>query len=126
MSGWRRAIESIRGVTSRPMFGATAFFAGRAMFAIAHRGRLYLLTGIRERKALEAEGLGPFRPRSGNVVPSYWQLPPRALRDPDETLARVRRAVAAARRAVRIRDERAPAPRGVRTMTPRPKPRGGR
>ena len=81
--GGRRVVEA------RPMFGALGLYQGGVMFAILHRGRLYLKgTGTTSCRP-------PFRPHPHQTLHSYRLVPARILEEGEA----LRREAAAALRA---------------------------
>lgn len=109
-------LSSFGPVRFKRAFGLDAIVADDVMLGMVIDGRIYLRTDAESRGAYEAEGAKPFafRKRTGEwIVTSYLSIPDRLLDEPDEFVAWVRRAHAAAlesptakkRRAKRTRAE---------------------
>ena len=91
------ALERLPELTVRRMFGGAGIYSEDTMFGILHAGRVYLKTSPATLNAFLERGSGPFRPRRGSVLKSYYEVPADVLDDVDELLAWSRRALEAAR-----------------------------
>jgi DNA transformation protein len=88
-------LAGLAGLRSRRMFGGQGLYAGDVFFGIIYRGRLYFRTSEQTRAVYIAAGMAPFRPRAGQTLRSYYEVPTGVMADPQELL---RWAQAAARR----------------------------
>jgi DNA transformation protein len=80
----------------RRMFGGAGVYAAGTMFGILYAERLYLKTNESTRAQYAERGMGPFRPRRGAVLKSYYEVPPDILDDDAELLAWARAALSIA------------------------------
>jgi DNA transformation protein and related proteins len=80
----------------RRMFGGAGIYAEGTMFGILHAGRLYLKTNESTRAPYTERGMGPFRPRRGAVLKSYYEVPAEILDDDGELLSFAREALSIA------------------------------
>ena len=88
-------------VAVRRLFGGAGIYAEGIMFALVHRGVIYLKADGQNAAAFEREGLGAFSyaTREGSrALASYRRMPARLYDDPEELATWARDAVAAARR----------------------------
>lgn len=91
------ALEALPALELRPMFGGAGIYSGDTMFAILHRGRVYLKTDPAGAHAFVQRGAGPFRPRPGSTLKSYYEVPADVIDDPERLLDWARTALAVAR-----------------------------
>ena len=73
-------------ITARRMFGSLGLYQHDVFFGIISKGHLYLKTSEATRADYETRGMGPFRPREGQTLKNYYEVPVDVLEDPD-TLA---------------------------------------
>jgi DNA transformation protein len=102
-------LAGLGNVTLRRLFGGAGVYCDGVMFALVADDTLYLKADETSRADFEAEGLEPFtyRAKGGrNTVMSYWRAPERLFDEPDEMLDWARKALAAARRAVKPKRSR--------------------
>jgi TfoX/Sxy family transcriptional regulator of competence genes len=78
------------------MFGGAGIYAEGTMFGILHAGRVYLKTNESTRAQYTERGMGPFRPRRGAVLKSYYEVPADILDDDGELLSWAREALSIA------------------------------
>src|SRR5262245_20934465 len=69
-------LASLRGVTSRPMFGCFGLYSGEDFFAIIDEGRLYFCTDETTRVAYRKAGMKTF-----HALRSYYEVPIDVLED---------------------------------------------
>lgn len=100
----RELFAGLGPVQIKPMFGGAGVYARARMFALLADDVIYLKTDEALRRALEAQGCGPFvwepssGPRAGEkLAMSYWRIPDAALDDPDLAAAWGAKALAVAR-----------------------------
>ncbi|NIR59436.1 MAG: TfoX/Sxy family protein [Gammaproteobacteria bacterium] len=86
-------LAALDGLSARSMFGGYGLYAGEIFFGIVHDGRLYLKTDAQSRREHEAAGMGPFRPRPGQILQRYWEVPAEVLEDAETLTAWARRAL---------------------------------
>jgi len=97
--------DQLRGVghiTTRRMFSGAGLYCDGVIFALILRDTLYFKVDDGNRRAYEAEGLGPFTYQAGGRtvrVGAYWQIPERLFDEPDEMLDWARAALVAGQRA---------------------------
>ena len=95
-----------RPVSVRRLFGGAGLYADGVMFAILSRDVIYLKADEETRAAFESEGCAPFsyQAKGGRRASmSYWRMPERLYDDPDELATWAAQALAAARRANRLK-----------------------
>jgi DNA transformation protein len=80
----------------RRMFGGAGIYAEGTMFGILHAERLYLKTSESTRAEYTERGMGPFRPRRGAVLKSYYEVPADIFDDDADLLAWARAALSVA------------------------------
>jgi DNA transformation protein and related proteins len=97
-----RELFSVFGpVEVRRLFGGAGIYAGGTMFALVHRGVIYLKADERNAPAFDQEQLGPFTYSRGGEqasLASYRRMPDRLYDDPDELATWANAALAAAGR----------------------------
>ena len=74
-------LRSLPGYRARPMFGGYGLYLGDQIFAVADDGKVYFHIDDETQPAFEAEDCGPFEYAPGQFLRSYFELPPRVLRD---------------------------------------------
>jgi len=92
-------LEVLAHVRSRRMFGGHGIYAGGVFFGIVHRGRLYMKTDETTRALHEERGMGPFEPHPGQVLRSYYEVPPEVIERRRELSEWARRAIVCQERA---------------------------
>lgn len=105
----RDQLSGLGPVRVRRMFGGAGIYCDGVMFALVSDDTLYLKADDVNRTDFEAESLGPFSYETRNgrtTIMSYWRAPEGLLDDPDELLTWARSALAAARRAQRVKPKR--------------------
>jgi len=88
-------------VSVRRLFGGAGIYAEGVMFALVHRGVIYLKADEQNAAAFEREGLAAFTystREGGRELASYRRMPDRLYDDAEELVAWARGALAAARR----------------------------
>ena len=92
-------LHGIEHVVSRPMFGGTGLYAGTVFFGIIFRDILYLKVDDRTRGDYERAGMKPFSPYGARkTTMQYYEVPADVLESPEDLIACVRKAIAAAER----------------------------
>jgi len=71
-------------VECRAMFGGHGLYRDGAFFGILYKGRFYLRTSPRTRKAYVERGMQRFRPNARQTLKSYYEVPADVLEDRDE------------------------------------------
>jgi len=97
----RELFSAFGPVEVRRLFGGAGIYADGTMFALVHRGVIYLKADEQNAPAFEREGLEPFSySRRGEraSLTSYRRMPDRLYDDPDELAAWASAALAAAGR----------------------------
>jgi DNA transformation protein and related proteins len=113
-------LEGLERVRSRRMFGGHGIYAGGVFFAIIYRGRLYLKSDETTRALHEERGMRAFEPTPGQVLRSYYEVPPEVIERRRELAEWARRAIACQERALRARAVKSP---GLRSPgSPRARP----
>jgi DNA transformation protein and related proteins len=87
-------LADLQPVRCRPMFGGHGFYLADRFFGIIYRGRLYFRTDDSTRAAYVGRGAVPFRPRTGQGLAMYFEVPAEIVDDPDQLTAWARRAAA--------------------------------
>lgn len=80
-------LSSLRGVTSRAMFGGYGLYKDGVMFGIVADDQVYFKVGETNRKKYEAAGSKPLTydtKKRKNITLSYWEVPTEVLEDRDE------------------------------------------
>lgn len=92
----------------RRMFGGYGLYDGEAMFALIAYDRLYFKADAVSRPEFEAEGLNPFvyEMRGRTVSMSYYEAPPEVFEDSGEMREWMHKAMAAARRAREVKQNK--------------------
>jgi DNA transformation protein len=97
-----RELFSVFGpVEVRRLFGGAGIYADGTMFALVHRGVIYLKADEQNAPAFNREQLGPFTYSRGGEqasLASYRRMPDRLYDDPDELVTWANAALAAAGR----------------------------
>lgn len=100
----RELFEGVGPVQIKRMFGGAGGYADGVMFLLLGDDAIYIKVDEALKAELREIGCGPFvwEPRSGprageKVDLGYWQLPERALDDPDEAAEWGRKALAVAK-----------------------------
>jgi DNA transformation protein and related proteins len=120
----RELFVAFGAVSVRRLFGGAGVFAEGAMFALTHKGVVYLKADDGNAAAFDREGLGVFTyaTRDGKRgLSSYRRMPDRLYDDPDELAIWARDALAAARRASQ---RRKPGPGSKSPSKPKKRSRG--
>ena len=97
----RELFTAFGPVDVRRMFSGAGIFADGTMFALVHKGVIYLKVDAENQPAFEREALPPFtykRREGQRGVMSYRRMPDRLYDDPDELALWARDALAAAHR----------------------------
>lgn len=105
----REELAPLGRITTRRMFGKTGVFCDGLMFGMVTDNMLYLRVDDHNRAAFkEAESLPAlsYEKQGSTIDLSFWRAPERLFDEPDELVAWVRIALAAARR---VRAKREPA-----------------
>ena len=89
-------LRDLGPVTYRAMFGGHGLYHGGVFFACLYRSQLFLKTDDQMRGKFESRGMGPFRPRPGQTLRSYYEVPAEVLEDAAELAGWARQAVNAA------------------------------
>ena len=76
-------LRALEGVEAKRMFGGHGLYLDTIFFGIVYEDRLYLKTDDASRDWYEARGMGPFRPRPGQELKNYLEVPADALDDPE-------------------------------------------
>ncbi|MGH2736746.1 MAG: TfoX/Sxy family protein [Actinomycetota bacterium] len=84
------------GCSAKRMFGGIGLYAGGPMFGIVYDGALYLKVDDTTRGLFEERAMGPFRPREGQTLTSYYEVPADVLDDRGELSTWCERALHAA------------------------------
>jgi DNA transformation protein and related proteins len=119
------SLMRLDAVRCKAMFGGHGFYLGDRFFGIIYRGRLYFRTDDRSRAAYVERGAQPFRPRTGQGLMMYYEVPADIVDDPDLLTEWARRAAATPRpgpRSLSARSSRS----GGRRRTARSSGRRGR
>ena len=90
------ALDQLRGlgdVECRSMFGGFGFYSGERFFGIIFKGRLYFKTTETTRTAYIKQGMKPFRPKPGQKLGKYYEVPPDVMEDPAQLQIWAREAV---------------------------------
>ena len=106
----REHLAPLGRITLRRMFGKTGVFCDRVMFGMVADDTLYFRVDDLNRAAFkEAEAFPPLNYEKGGrlIDLAFWRAPERLLDEPDELVAWVRLALAAARRIAAKRPVRA-------------------
>jgi DNA transformation protein len=93
------ALDQLRGlgdVECRSMFGGFGFYSGEKFFGIIYQGRLYFKTSEATRAVYLEHGMKPFRPRAGQKLGKYYEVPPDVIEDPAQLETWAREAVTVA------------------------------
>ncbi len=97
----RDAMQEIRGVTARAMFGGYGLYKDGVIFAIIVDDQLYFKADEKNRPAYEEKGSKPFTYEAKNrkrVAMSYWELPSEILEDRELLTDWVEASLSASRR----------------------------
>ena len=76
-------LGGLQDVDARAMFGGHGLYMDKAFFGIVYEDRLYLKTDDRSRDWYLDKGMDAFRPRPGQELKSYFEVPADALDDPE-------------------------------------------
>jgi DNA transformation protein len=90
-------LDRLPSLRSIVMFGGIGIYHAQMFFGILHKGRLYFKTDAAGRAAYVERGMGPFRPKRGMTLTSYYEVPPDVIDDSDTLCEWARRAIASAR-----------------------------
>jgi DNA transformation protein and related proteins len=107
----REQLAPLGRVTMRRMFGKTGVFCDGVMFGMVTDNMLYLRVDDHNRAEFkEAEAFPPLSyEKQGSAIDlSFWRAPERVFDEPDELVAWVRIALAAAHRVAAKRERAAP------------------
>ena len=77
---------------ARAMFGGYGIFKGESFFAVIFDGRLYFKTNAITRQPYLRRAMEPFRPRAGQELGSYYEVPIDIIEDPAQLAAWARAA----------------------------------
>jgi len=77
-------LSRLDGLSTRPMFGGFGLYLRGKFFGIVFGERLYFKTSEATREGFREKGMKPFRPRSGQTLKNYYEVPPDILEEPDE------------------------------------------
>jgi DNA transformation protein len=66
------------------MFGGYGLYRGKVFFGIIANGRLYFKTDAQSRRSYLEARMEPFRPRPGQALRTYYEVPVAILEDGDE------------------------------------------
>lgn len=89
----RDQLQDLGPVECRAMFGGHGLYRNGVFFGILYRGRLYFKTDSTTRAAYEEQGMRAFRPRAGQTLKNYYEVPPDVLEDADLLVEWAREAV---------------------------------
>jgi DNA transformation protein and related proteins len=89
-------LATLGDITSRAMFGGIGLYWRGVIFAIAHRGRLYLKVDDQSKPDFEKRGMGPFRPNERQTLKAYYEVPPDVIMGDEILLLWVKEAIGAA------------------------------
>jgi DNA transformation protein len=106
----REQLAPLGRVTMRRMFGKTGVFCDGVMLGMVRENTLYFRVDDENRAAFkEAESFPPlsYEKKGGSIDLSFWRAPERLFDEPDELIAWVRAALAAARRVAAKRERAA-------------------
>src|SRR5439155_6051361 len=90
-------LAGVAAVRCKAMFGGHGFYLDERFFGIIYRGRLYFRTDDDSRADYVERGAAPFRPRTGQGLMSYYEVPAEIVDDPDRLAEWARRAAATPR-----------------------------
>jgi DNA transformation protein len=74
------------------MFGGHALYLGDSVFAIVDEGKVYFRVTDETLPDFESAGMKPFEYAPGQIMKSYWELPPKVWKDDVLRLEWARRA----------------------------------
>jgi len=89
-------LKDLGAVRSRSMFGGFGLYRGDVFFAIVYEGGLYFKTDASSAPRYRREGMKAFRPRPGQVLKTYYQVPVDVLENDARLVEWARDAVLAA------------------------------
>ncbi len=88
-------LGSLDDLHARAMFGGYGIYRGDSFFAIIFDGRLFFKTDPVTRETYIERGMKPFRPRPGQALGHYYEVPVDIVEDPTELVAWARAAATA-------------------------------
>jgi DNA transformation protein len=86
-------LGGLSGVRARAMFGGHGLYVGDAFIGIVWHGKLFFVTDEESREQYVARGMEPFRPREGQGLARYFEVPLDVLEDSRELTAWAQRAL---------------------------------
>lgn len=93
------SMQGLGHVSTKPMFGACAFYLGPSLFGCLFEGDIFYLKATGDlAEELKALGSQPFNYQSKfgkSVVMPYWTAPPACLEEADEMVKWARKSLAA-------------------------------
>ena len=108
-------LSGLGDIDTRRMFGGWHISHRGEFFGIVFKERLYFKTSENTRARYEAEGMGPFRPRSKVTLKTLWEVPVDIIEDADALAEWALEAIAAQQEATLIK-ENARARRGRKKL----------
>ena len=87
-------LQLLGQVDCRRMFGSYGLYHDAVFFGILAQGRLYFKTNTVTRMAYIQHGMQPFRPRAGQTLKNYYEVPVDILEDHEQLTVWARQAVA--------------------------------
>lgn len=75
------------------MFGGHGLYQGNVFFGIVYGGRVYFKTDKKTAAKYERCGMSPFRPRPGQGLKRYYEVPVDVIEDDNELVAWAREAI---------------------------------
>ena len=85
-------LRDVDGVECRAMFGGHGLYKGGRFFGILYKGRFYLKTRPKDRAEYVKAGMKPFRPKPGQTLKSYYEVPAEVVENPRKLARWVSRA----------------------------------
>ncbi len=89
-------MERLEEVATKRMFGGHGLYARGHFFGIVYDGSLYFKTDDTTRAEYERRGMQSFKPREGQTLGRYFEVPADVLESPAELVEWAERAVACA------------------------------
>lgn len=91
-------LREVPGVEARRMFGGLGFYREGVFFGLVYKGRVYFKTDETSRTRYLDAGMKPFRPRPGQKLGRYYEVPADVIENRAELADW-------AREAIRVADE---------------------